>query len=129
MCGSDFSCEYGLESCCGVDSPSLQCDCFENETIVCFNTDACFLPNCEFNCPEDSVASGSACDSTGFAGWIMFGEDGEPTEGSCLYDEESCSCPGLPGSGASCQCIDDVWACGEIPCENCVGIVNLTSVP
>mmetsp|Transcript_20583 Transcript_20583/g.30536 ORF Transcript_20583/g.30536 Transcript_20583/m.30536 type:complete len:996 (-) Transcript_20583:292-3279(-) len=123
VCGTSLTCPYGTESCCGRESPSLICNCDEDTTFGCFNTDACFLPQCQESCPDVAPVDGATCNSTDFSGWTEFDAEGNLVEGSCLFDENSCSCPNSPGIGLGCRCISDVWECSTLQCDVCADSV------
>lgn len=41
VCGDEFTCTYGEETCCGKTYDSMECTCYKNQQIMCMYTEAC----------------------------------------------------------------------------------------
>jgi hypothetical protein len=98
-CSGDLTCTYGEECCCGDCFDSLVCNCTDEGTFVCFNTDACY----------GGGWCGQAPCCLGGGGYGVCKEWNESTECMLLNDQEAGKCL-APVKSPSCWSDAD---CGD----------------
>ena len=111
-CLGSFTCDYGIETCCGQTSPSVQCDCVDGE-FQCRNTDACLNRQC-----GNEVSSCPAEIPDGLGQSYTCKKDLE-----CPYNPQRCCPKDNPVYETTCTCSEgEDFSCSPRVGFDCIGI-------